>query len=63
MAAANEGVGVLLISEDLDEIMSLADRIVVMYEGRIVDDVDAEQADRERIGLTMGGSNAKEVAK
>ena len=63
VAAANEGVGVLLISEDLDEIMSLADRIVVMYEGRIVDDVDAEQADRERIGLTMGGSTVKEVAK
>jgi len=63
VAAANEGVGVLLISEDLDEIMSLADRILVMYEGRILDDVPAEGADRERIGLTMGGSNAQEVAK
>jgi general nucleoside transport system ATP-binding protein len=63
VAAANEGVGVLLISEDLDEIMSLADRIVVMYEGRIVDEVDADGADRERIGLTMGGSTVKEVAK
>jgi simple sugar transport system ATP-binding protein len=45
----------LLISEDLDEIMSLADRILVMYEGRIVDEVPADGADRERIGLTMGG--------
>jgi simple sugar transport system ATP-binding protein len=53
--AANNGVGVLLISEDLDEIMSLADRILVMYEGRIVDEVPADGADRERIGLTMGG--------
>ena len=62
VAAANDGVGVLLISEDLDEIMSLADRILVMYEGRIVDDVPADGADRERIGLTMGGSTAKEPA-
>jgi ABC-type uncharacterized transport system ATPase subunit len=54
---------VLLISEDLDEILSLADRILVMYEGRIVDDLPAQGADRERIGLTMGGSNAKEVAQ
>jgi simple sugar transport system ATP-binding protein len=54
--AANNGVGVLLISEDLDEIMSLADRILVMYEGRIVDNVPADSADRARIGLTMGGS-------
>jgi simple sugar transport system ATP-binding protein len=53
--AADSGVGVLLISEDLDEIMSLADRILVMYEGRIVDEVPADGADRARIGLTMGG--------
>jgi len=63
VAAADDGVGVLLISEDLDEILSLADRILVMYEGRIVDDLPAQGADRERIGLTMGGSNAKEVAQ
>lgn len=54
--AADSGMGVLLISEDLDEIMSLADRILVMYEGRIVDDVSANSADRYRIGLLMGGS-------
>ena len=53
--AAESGVGILLISEDLDEIMSLADRILVIYEGRIVDDVPAEGADRQRLGLTMGG--------
>jgi simple sugar transport system ATP-binding protein len=59
--AAENGVGILLISEDLDEIMSLADRIVVMYEGRIVDEVDAESADRQRLGLTMGGSTVSGV--
>jgi simple sugar transport system ATP-binding protein len=54
--AADGGLGVLLISEDLDEIMSLADRIAVMYEGRIVAVIPAESADRETIGLLMGGS-------
>jgi len=52
----NQGVAVLLISEDLDEIISLSDRIIVMYEGRIVGELDAAQADRERIGLLMGGT-------
>ena len=63
VAAANNGVGVLLISEDLDEIMSLADRILVMYEGRVVDDVRADGADRESIGLTMGGGSSKEAVR
>ena len=54
--AADNGLGVLLISEDLEEILSLADRVAVMYEGRIVADMPAEKADRENIGLLMGGS-------
>jgi simple sugar transport system ATP-binding protein len=53
--AADNGVGILLISEDLEELMSMSDRILVMYEGRIVGDVSAAQADRESIGLLMGG--------
>ena len=44
--AASDGVGVLLISEDLDEILALADRIAVMYEGAIVGEVDADDGDR-----------------
>ena len=60
--AADTGVGILLISEDLEEIMSLADRITVMYEGRIVADMPAEGASRERIGLLMGGAT-EEVAR
>lgn len=54
--AADSGLGVLLISEDLDEIMSLSDRVLVMYEGRIVADMPMGDADRHRIGLLMGGS-------
>jgi ABC-type uncharacterized transport system ATPase subunit len=55
--AAAAGVGVLLISEDLDEILALADRVAVMYEGRIVGEVDAEAATVEEIGLLMAGGH------
>jgi general nucleoside transport system ATP-binding protein len=54
--AAARGVGVLLISEDLDEILVLADRIAVMYEGRIAGIVDAEGANAEELGLLMAGA-------
>ena len=45
----------LLVSEDLDELLALSDRIVVMSEGRIVHDVLASQADRRELGAFMGG--------
>jgi simple sugar transport system ATP-binding protein len=57
-AAAAEGVAVLLVSEDLDEILALADRVVVMYEGRIVGEADPEQTAVEEIGLLMAGARA-----
>ena len=50
------GAAVLLISEDLDEILALADRIVVIYEGRLVGEVMASEANVERLGLMMSGS-------
>ncbi len=53
--AAERGVGVLLISEDLDEIRALADRIAVMYEGAVVGERDAETATVEELGLLMAG--------
>ena len=53
--AASNGVAVLLISEDLDEIRALADRIVVMYEGEVVGELDAAAATVEEIGYLMGG--------
>ncbi len=56
-AAAN-GVAVLLISEDLDEIRALSDRIVVMYEGQIAGELDAATATIEEIGLLMAGGRA-----
>ncbi len=53
--AASIGVGVLLISEDLDEIRALADRIVVIYEGRLTGDFDPGTATVAEIGLAMAG--------
>jgi simple sugar transport system ATP-binding protein len=53
--ARDQGVAVLLVSAELDEIMSLADRIAVMYKGRIVATVEAERADRAGLGLLMAG--------
>jgi simple sugar transport system ATP-binding protein len=53
--AAADGVGVLLISEDLDEILLLADRIAVMYEGAIVGETSRAEANVEEIGLLMAG--------
>jgi len=52
----DQGAAVLLVSAELDEIMSLADRIAVMYEGKIVYTVDAAQATREELGLWMAGA-------
>ena len=55
MAARNAGAGVLLVSEDLDEILELADRIVVMRQGRIVHETLAAGADAQAIGGHMLG--------
>ena len=51
----SEGVGILLFSEDLDEILTLSDRIAVIYQGEIWGVFDAEDADIEKIGLLMAG--------
>ncbi|MFQ5857275.1 MAG: ABC transporter ATP-binding protein [Anaerolineae bacterium] len=51
----NRGVAVLLLSEDLDEVLTLSDRIAVMYEGRIAGVLSADEADVERLGLMMSG--------
>jgi simple sugar transport system ATP-binding protein len=56
--AAADGVGILLISEDLDEILMLADRIAVMYEGRFVGIIHRSEANIEQLGLMMAGSAA-----
>ncbi|MDO4787897.1 MAG: ABC transporter ATP-binding protein [Johnsonella sp.] len=52
-----KGLGVLLVSADLEEIMSLSDRIIVMHEGKITGSFDASEADDQSIGLKMMGGN------
>jgi simple sugar transport system ATP-binding protein len=56
-SAREKNVSVLLISEDLDEVLQLSDRIAVMYEGRIVGCMPARGADRGQIGLMMAGAD------
>ncbi len=59
----DQGVAVLLISAELDEILSLSDRIAVMYEGRIVAEVDADKAERATLGLWMAGAEVPDEAR
>ena len=53
------GAAILLISEDLDEILELSDRVAVIYEGRIMDVLPVESATEDRIGLLMAGVDAE----
>lgn len=53
----DNGLAILLISTELDEILSLSDRIIVLYEGRVVGELAAEEATAEKLGLMMGGSS------
>ena len=57
-AAANDGVAVLLISSELEEILDLSHRIVVMHAGRIVGEMNRSDVDLEQLGLLMGGVTA-----
>ena len=50
-----DGTAILLISEDLDEVIGLSDRIAVMFEGRIMGTLDREDATVQRLGLLMAG--------
>jgi simple sugar transport system ATP-binding protein len=56
LQARNKGKAVLLISADLEEILSISDRIAVIYEGKIVDILDPEKATESRLGLMMTGA-------
>ncbi|MBN2303117.1 MAG: ABC transporter ATP-binding protein [Anaerolineae bacterium] len=50
-----EGTAILLLSADLDELLSIADRFVVIFEGQIVGELSPAEATRERLGLLMAG--------
>jgi simple sugar transport system ATP-binding protein len=55
-----QGTAILLISEDLDELLSISDRIAVIYEGEFMDVVDSASADVEHLGLLMAGERQKQ---
>lgn len=61
VAHRDAGNGVLLVSLELDEVMSLSDRILVMYEGEIVGELDPKQTTVEELGLYMAGAKRMEV--
>ncbi len=52
----DEGTAVLLVSSELDEVLSLSDRVAVMFDGKIIDVLPIEAADRDTVGLRMAGS-------
>ncbi len=56
----DKGKAILLVSSELSEIMSLSDRIIVMYKGKIVGEVDGKSATKEQLGLLMAGVANKE---
>lgn len=57
----DDGVAVLLVSTELDEIMQLSDRIAVMYRGKIVDILPADDVTKEQVGLLMAGVSPEEA--
>ena len=58
LALRDQGVAILLISADLDELFALCDRFLVLFQGRIVGALSAQEATRERMGLLMMGRAA-----
>lgn len=61
VAQRDAGKGVLLVSLELDEVMDVSDRILVMYEGEIVGEFDPKKVTVEELGLYMAGSERKKV--
>lgn len=58
----DRGKGVLLVSLELDEILALSDRILVIYEGQFVAELDVKEATEEKLGLLMAGSGQRAAA-
>ncbi len=61
VAQRDAGKAILLISLELDEVMNVSDRILVMYEGEIVADLDPKAVTVQELGLYMAGAKRKEV--
>ena len=55
LKARDEGTAILLLAGDLEEIFTLSDRVVVIYEGKIVGETEPDPSNLEKIGLMMAG--------
>jgi simple sugar transport system ATP-binding protein len=62
LAQRSRGAAILLVSEDLDELLALADRLIVLYEGRVVGEMAVRDADPARLGLLMAGRSVETPA-
>ncbi|MGH2536839.1 MAG: ABC transporter ATP-binding protein [Candidatus Promineifilaceae bacterium] len=62
IAQRDAGVAVLLVSAELEEVLSLSDRVAVMFEGQLVNTLPVEEASRERVGLLMCGADIEPAA-
>jgi ABC-type uncharacterized transport system ATPase subunit len=58
----SQGVGVLLLSADLDELLAICDRFVVLFNGQVAGELNADEATRERLGLLMAGRGEDSVS-
>ena len=57
----DQGAGILLVSSELDEILSMSDRVAVMFEGQIIDILPITMTDKDTVGLRMAGVRAEEA--
>ena len=60
LAQSEAGTAVFLVSEDLEELITVADKIAVMFEGKIMGIVPSSEADTEKLGMMMAGVKLEE---
>ncbi len=63
VAERDNGKAVLLVSLELDEILSLSDRIAVMYDGKIIEILDRKDATEQKLGVLMAGGKSEDARK
>ena len=63
LAARDQGMAILLLSTELEEVLGLSDRIIVMSQGKIMGTLNAEEASREKVGLMMAGTRLEDIGE
>ena len=63
LQARDQGMAILLLSTELEEVLSLSDRIIVMSQGKIMGTLNAEEANREKVGLMMAGTRLEDIGE